>query len=344
MINNKEYNKSTYFDCEQSPKFKFSKRLSSDADKEKFKAKAGLNSISNKLRQIEKNKFRNIPKNEGLMDCSSIHRNDTNHNRRSNKDKTCYKSFLSGICQNELDTKNLTNIKKKLNDSNMKVSSLIPISKKKRSKQSKMKTIKEKENTIINILNKKIIKCRRKYSCGDDKVSKNSKNNKKKETKYNSSNSLVKLKAHKRLYNNRYTDLNVIRHILKEEEKTKIVPKKESNKKISDKKNNNKDQFSTYICNNNNIRDSKLSKLSKISGNRSNKNSTKKVNFYLNDDKNEKKHYHVNKEENKVEINHAKTKNECDIINISNKAKKKKCRGFPFCCLTVKDGDSSEEN
>ena len=149
MNNNKEYNKSTYFDCQQSPKFKFSKRLSSDADKEKFKAKAGINSISNKLGQIDKNKFRNIPKNEGLMDGSSIHRNDTNHNRRSNKDKTYYKSLLSGIYQNELDTKNLTNIKKKINDSNMKVSSLIPTAKKKRSKQSRMKIIKEKENHIL---------------------------------------------------------------------------------------------------------------------------------------------------------------------------------------------------
>ena len=345
MNNNKEYNKSTYFDCQQSPKFKFSKRLSSDADKEKFKAKAGINSISNKLRQIDKNKFRNIPKNEGLMDGSSIQRNETNHNRRSNKDKTYYKSLLSGIYQNELESKNLTNIKKKLNDSNLKVSSLIPIAKKKRSKQSRMKTIKEKENQILNILNKNIRKTRRKYSCGDEKVSKNSKNHKKNEARYNSTNSLVKIKPHKKLYNNRYTDLNVIRHILREEEKTKIMPKKESNKNISDKKNKNKDQFSTFIYNNNhNIRDSKLSKLSKISGNRSNKNSTKKVNFYVDDDKNEKKHHHVNKEENQIDINHAKTKNECDIINISNKAKKKKYRGFPFCCLTVKDGDSSEEN
>ena len=326
MTNNKEYNKSTYFDYHIPPKLNFIKRLSSDADKEIIEQQGGINSIIHKLRQIEKNKFKNIPKNERLMDFAG-HNNDKFIFRRSDKDKTYHKKILNNIDQNEFEVRNLTNIKKH-NDSSLKVSSLIPISKKKRNTQSRMKTIKEKDNLIINILKRTAKKKRRKYSCNDDKISKNSKVSKKKplRQKYNSSHSLIKMKTHKKLSNNKLTDLNHFTVFLKKEEKTKKHPKKESNKNLSDKKKNNNDHVSINVYSN--VRESK------ISGNKTNKNSNKKVNFDLSEHNTEKK--------KQVDVNATETKNECDLININNKNKKKKHRGFPFCCLTVKDSDSFE--
>ena len=82
-----------------------------------------------------------------------------------------------------------------------------------------------------------------------------------------------------------------------------------------------------------NVRESKSSK---ISGNKNNKNSTKKVNFDLREHKTEKK--------KQLDVNTTETKSECALININNKNKKKKHRGFPFCCLTVKDSDSFEDD
>ena len=45
-----------------------------------------------------------------------------------------------------------------------------------------------------------------------------------------------------------------------------------------------------------------------------------------------------------VEINNVKTKNEYEIVKYSDKEKKKKYKGFPFCCLTIKDDNSSDND
>jgi len=374
MLNIKDYNKSIFFDLHNSPNLKFQKKLSVEINKEKNEDGIGINSFKNKLKKIDKNKFKNIPKNEKLMNFSTI-LNNNEHNirqfRRTNKEYTHYANLLNSVYQNEFHFENSTNIKKKLNDSNLKVSSLIPISKK-RFNKSKMKTIKEKDNLVSNILRKNGKKNnRRKGSYNEDKNSKNSKLSRKRLLmKCYSSHSLLKMKSVKRISNNKL-EIDNIKNFLKEEEKVKKIPKKE----LNDKNNNNDEEDKKHINknenNNNHIRDSKLSEkinnINKLENNKNeghnNKNETH-INKNENHNKNEKEHINnkieknennnkkfekknscninnSNKGENQVDINNAKTRNENEIVNYTNKVKKKKHKGFPFCCLTIKGDNSS---
>ena len=50
----------------------------------------------------------------------------------------------------------------------------------------------------------------------------------------------------------------------------------------------------------------------------------------------------INKDNEIIDLNNA-TKNENEIEKNIKKTKKKKYKGFPFCCLTINDDNSSDD-
>ena len=283
-------------------------------NKNKSKLKTDSNSIKNKLRQIDKNKFKNIPKNESLMNFSTILFNNKNNdeNRNSYKDKNDCPKMVSSIFINN----NRFNLKRKTKDNNnLKISSLIPISKK-RTNKSKHKTIKEKEGVILNILKKdkkKVSKRKHSYNANDSKLSKNSKHTKitkKNREKYNSSHALIKVR---KISNNNLVD--ILRNGIKE--KKRKDKDKEKNSDNDDNNKNNDIKKNVENKNENNVSEKK-------------KNNQKKEN--------------TNKESPIIDINNAKTKNETEILKYTQKEKKKKYKKFPLCCLSINDDNSSDND
>ncbi len=325
MIKNKKYNKSVYFDNNNSPNL-YKKRLSTDFNKEKIEEENGLNSFKYSLKKIDKNKFKNIPKNEKLMNYSTILLNNNTNLNNPHKRKSFYENVLN---RNRVSFENSTNIKKKNDDTNIRVSSLIPISKK-RFNKSKMKTIKEKENLVYNILKKNYKrsgKLNGSYGCFTDDIYSKISSKKKNENFYNSSHALLKIKK-------RTKKLTGITGI----ESAKIIPKV---KKLS------KRQLIVLNDNNdiekNNIKDKKINKTkNNIKKNNNKRNENSKNGSIDNNKFGNNKNYNNNEERNVVNIDNVKTKNEYEIENCTTKEKKRKSLGFPFCCLTSKDDNSSE--
>ena len=309
-----KFNKSNYIDVQPSLIRKIDRRHSFDMNKNKNKLKTDSNSIKNKLRQIDKNKFKNIPKNESLMNFSTILFNNKNNdeNRNSYKDKNDCPKMVSSIFINN----NRFNLKRKTKDNNnLKISSLIPISKK-RTNKSKHKTIKEKEGVILNILKKdkkKVSKRKHSYNANDSKLSKNSKHTKitkKNREKYNSSHALIKVR---KISNNNLVD--ILRNGIKE--KKRKDKDKEKNSDNDDNNENNDIKKNVENKNENNVSEKK-------------KNNQKKEN--------------TNKESPIIDINNAKTKNETEILKYTQKEKKKKYKKFPLCCLSINDDNSSDND
>ena len=309
-----KFNKSNYIDVQPSLIRKIDRRHSFDMNKNKNKLKTDSNSIKNKLRQIDKNKFKNIPKNESLMNFSTILFNNKNNdeNRNSYKDKNDCPKMVSSIFINN----NRFNLKRKTKDNNnLKISSLIPISKK-RTNKSKHKTIKEKEGVILNILKKdkkKVSKRKHSYNANDSKLSKNSKHTKitkKNREKYNSSHALIKVR---KISNNNLVD--ILRNGIKE--KKRKDKDKEKNSDNDDNNKNNDIKKNVENKNENNVSEKK-------------KNNQKKEN--------------TNKESPIIDINNAKTKNETEILKYTQKEKKKKYKKFPLCCLSINDDNSSDND
>ena len=309
-----KFNKSNYIDVQPSLIRKIDRRHSFDMNKNKNKLKTDSNSIKNKLRQIDKNKFKNIPKNESLMNFSTILFNNKNNdeNRNSYKDKNDCPKMVSSIFINN----NRFDLKRKTKDNNnLKISSLIPISKK-RINKSKHKTIKEKEGVILNILKKdkkKVSKRKHSYNANDSKLSKNSKHTKitkKNREKYNSSHALIKVR---KISNNNLVD--ILRNGIKE--KKRKDKDKEKNSDNDDNNKNNDIKKNVENKNENNVSEKK-------------KNNQKKEN--------------TNKESPIIDINNAKTKNETEILKYTQKDKKKKYKKFPLCCLSINDDNSSDND
>ena len=309
-----KFNKSNYIDVQPSLIRKIDRRHSFDMNKNKNKLKTDSNSIKNKLRQIDKNKFKNIPKNESLMNFSTILFNNKNNdeNRNSYKDKNDCPKMVSSIFINN----NRFNLKRKTKDNNnLKISSLIPISKK-RTNKSKHKKIKEKEGVILNILKKdkkKVSKRKHSYNANDSKLSKNSKHTKitkKNREKYNSSHALIKVR---KISNNNLVD--ILRNGIKE--KKRKDKDEEKNSGNDDNNENNDIKKNVENKNENNVSEKK-------------KNNQKKEN--------------TNKESPIIDINNAKTKNETEIVKYTQKEKKKKYKKFPLCCLSINDDNSSDND
>ena len=309
-----KFNKSNYIDVQPSLIRKIDRRHSFDMNKNKNKLKTDSNSIKNKLRQIDKNKFKNIPKNESLMNFSTILFNNKNNdeNRNSYKDKNDCPKMVSSIFINN----NRFDLKRKTKDNNnLKISSLIPISKK-RINKSKHKTIKEKEGVILNILKKdkkKVSKRKHSYNANDSKLSKNSKHTKitkKNREKYNSSHALIKVR---KISNNNLVD--ILRNGIKE--KKRKDKDEEKNSGNDDNNENNDIKKNVENKNENNVSEKK-------------KNNQKKEN--------------TNKESPIIDINNAKTKNETEILKYTQKDKKKKYKKFPLCCLSINDDNSSDND
>ena len=329
------YKKSICVDLEHLPNRKMTRRYSYEIKKNKNKIteESDHSNLKNKFKKIDKNKFKNIPKNEKLMNLSTIVHNNKDNEEISKDKKYCY-NILNNIILNDSRFANATNIKKRSKENNLKISSLIPISKK-RFHKSKQKTINEKENIAFNILKKDIKKeikkhSKRRVSLNDkksvgSKISKHSKHSKhsksskkNQEKKFNSSHQILKVKTKKRPSSHNlgeFNEMENIKHILKDEVKSKKIPQKEENKK--DEENNN---------------------INKKEERKENEEKENKIN-----EKNNKKE-NINKEKTMVDINNVKTKNEYEIIKYSNKETKKKYKGFPFCCLTIKDDNSSDND
>ena len=307
----KDYNKSIYVDSQHIRNNKLTRRHSYDLKKSKI-IEEDSNISHNKFKKLAKNKFRNIPKNQKLMNFSTILNNNENKNNNLNIPNINYLSIINDIYKNDSHLEHATNIKKKTNESN-KASSLIPISKKRFSK-SKQRTTNENNNLIINILKKEVKRnshSKKNLIIYDDKCSKNtkiskhtknSKNSKKKRKKrFNSSQQLIQIKN---------------------------------------------DEGSNISKQMENIRNNKVKNKKK---NRNGENKKKEIDIEKIEDENkdeiiEKKNKKGDKEKQIICINNAKTKNENEVEKSLNKEKKKKYRRFPFCCLTMKDENSSDDN
>ena len=159
MKNVEDYKKSVKLDSQKNSKKNIIRKYSCELLKYKQKEDNGNNSFKNKLKKVDKNKFKNIPRNNNL-DISSLF-----YNNRSNNNNYRRTKFLSLNVLNNLQFKddhfyNKTNIKpEKYSDNNLKISSLIPISKK--NNKSKLRIIKDKEmymSTIIKEAKKKFKK------------------------------------------------------------------------------------------------------------------------------------------------------------------------------------------
>ena len=304
----KENQKSRDVDLYHNKKKKLNRRHSYDLKKRGI-IEENSNISYSKFKKLTKNKFKNIPKNEQLMNFSTILHNNENKNNNMNNNNCL--SIINDIFKIDHHLEHTTNIKKKLNENNLKISSLIPISKK-RFNKSKQRTANENDNLIINILKKELKKTsKRRKSFLEDKCSKNSKiskhtknsrsSKKKKPKRYNSSHELITINKDKENNIDKHID-NII-SILKKDAKTRKLSKNEEGKNEE-----------------NNI--------------------GKKEKDYKINEKNE----NLNEEKKIIFINNIKTKNEYEIDKSSNKEKRKKHKPFPFCCFTVKDGNSSDDN
>ena len=359
MIANK-YNQSIIFDANNSPNL-FKTRLSSDINKSKTGKGKNVSSFKCGLKKIEKNKFKNIPKNENLMNFSTILDNNDNNKvvRKASQRKTCYMNFLS----NKIIFTDALNIKKKLNDNKQRVSSLIPISKN-RNRISKMKTIKEKDNLICNIFKKHgNLKKNNKLNVSFNEDV-NNKNHKNRKISF-SSNALIKMKKKKSHYSNKLTDIK--NNIRKISSKIKISPNKEvkatydSNKENNHIKSKKSHKIKEYYIRDSktsenkrdkssSMKERKFSEIKKDSGSKNDKFftvkeskiSNKKIKN-INDNKNEKKNEDKNAIKNAIDINNVKTKTD-EQINCAVKEKKKKYLGFPFCCCLTSNNDNSSDN
>ena len=298
----KEYNKCNDDDIKHNSRRNM-RRYSYEIKKGKLKV--DTISVKNKFKKIDKNKFKNIPKNDKLMNFSTILHNDKNNEdiRTGIKEKNYCENLVRSIYLNN-NRFEITNINKKGKESNLKISSLIPISKKRKNK-SKNKTIKEKENLINIILKKekkKASKRKRSVNNNDDsrcskcsKHSKYSKASKKDAKKYNSSQAILKVKK------------NCTRNF---EDFAKKETKEKKNKEEKIK---------------NNIKNLEIKK------------EINEINVDINHNNKS-----IRKEKGIIDINNVKTKNDCSIIKIRNKENRKKHKGFPLCCLTINENNSSD--
>ena len=108
-MSNKDYNKSMIFNTQQSPIFNFNKKKLLDPSNSKIDEEASKNSFKSKLKKIDKEFFNSIPKNDKLMNNTTILHKKSNN---SNKNKQYYQNLLNEIYQNESHF-DCTNIKKK---------------------------------------------------------------------------------------------------------------------------------------------------------------------------------------------------------------------------------------
>ena len=231
MRNIKDYNKSLCFNFQQSPRFNNEKKKLFDPYSSKIDEGSSKHTFKNKLKQLEKDKFSNIPKNENLMNYSTILHKKSHEN---NKDQNYYINLLNNIYQQEQHLDN-TNIKKKLNE-NLKISSIIPVSRK-MVDQTKEK-IKEEKNKDDFLKKNNRKNSRRRTSFND--LTKFHRKNSKRLTK-NSFSSLNFLNAKKRNSQSlrRMSEIGKVLEYLKEEEKVKKY-KKEKEGNDNDNNNENK--------------------------------------------------------------------------------------------------------
>lgn len=344
MSNFKNYNKSMVFNFQESPRFNcdtIKSIKSSELNNSKINEENGKNTFKNKLftiNKIEKDKFNTATKNEALLGRPNLKHINTIH---PNRNKTYYMNILDSIYQNDshLDR---TNVKLKFNQNNMKNSSLIPFPK----KISKDKLIKE-EDIIKEDVKKNKKHSKRKRSDGDGNQF-DTTGIKKKSKKYNSTHLILKMKKKSTNSLKKYTEIDKVRDILKDEKITKI------SKKVKENEDKSKD---------NNIKDKEENKSEKknegiINGNyidQENKNINEKENKMNDNNSYGKKEIQIkknnyNNEHNKdkviVDINHVETKSKNEIVKFTNKEKekgKKKRKGFPFCCCLIKDDSSDNE-
>ena len=102
-------------------------------------------SIKTKLKNVEGNKFKNIPKNNKLTNHSFIQANKESN--PTNRDKNYYLNLINNTSKNETEIENAY-IMKKMEEMNKKNKI------EKRRERGKMKTIKERSE-IISVLKKK---------------------------------------------------------------------------------------------------------------------------------------------------------------------------------------------
>ena len=306
MNNLKNYNKSAFLDIPQFSKRNIVRRHSYNVAKDNLK---DVETFKNKLKKVDKDMFKNIPKNDNLDFSSIIHNdnNDNKNNQKNIKDNKHILNLLNNIYINDEHLDN-TNIKQRLND-NVRISSLIPISKKKRNSKSKQKTTEENNNLIFNILKKetkKHSKSKVNFICNEDKLSKNSKltKNSKNVRKFNSSMSLIKVSKFKNSNINKKNEIDSVKLILKDKIKPKKDPKKEEKK--NEEKPIEKRPSKNIISESNIIKES------------------------------------LDKEKGNININNVKTKNEYELLKSKKKEKEKKYKKFPLCCISIKDDDSSD--
>jgi hypothetical protein len=323
------------FNAQQSPIFNFNKNKLFDPSNSKIDEEASKNSFKSKLKKIDKELFNNIPKNDKLMNNTTILHKRSHH---SFKDKQYYQNLLDEIYQNESHFDG-TNIKKKINEGNIKISSLIPKSKKMINK-SKEKFLKEEENfkEKEDILKKNKKHSRRKGSFNaDNKLNVHRNMIKRKSKKYNSSHELIKVKKKRGSHNLRkLSEIGKIKDIIKEQQKIKkVIHKKDEDKDEEDKKedeNEDKNKNNKYKKKGEDLIKNKNGNLKEENNNEKNKFDTIDINN------------HNTKKDNEIKSTiNDKNNNKCNIIKFSkneNKNKKKR-KSFPFCCLTAL-GDASD--
>ena len=371
MMLNKKFNQSMLFYIKNSP-YAFKTKLSCEINKSKTGKGKNIVSFKSSLKKIEKDKFKNIPKNEKLMNFPVLDNNPNNNNnfifRKPSQRKTSFMNSLS----HKINFGDEGNIQKKVNENNHRVSSIIPVSRN-RNNCSKMKTIKENDDLVYDML-KKNGHCKKKstklnVTYFNDKFNKNSK--KHIDNGYYSSNTLIKMKKKKSLYSSKLTEIDNHNHTRNISSSMPKSPKKEireinhsnkeSNKNIKSKRSSKKKDYniresktSEHKKDKNNIKERKENEFKKDSNTKSDKcldiresKISNKKHKNINDNKNDKndkneKNEKNNELKNGIDINNVKTKTEYDIENCTIKEKKKKYYGFPFCCLTQNDDNSSD--
>ena len=234
-------------------------------------------SVKSKIKNVEGNKFKNIPKNKKLSNLTFVLLNKSLQSQNKNKDY--YLNLINKTDENQHKEMEKNIIRKKMNEMNeMDVKEKYDKNEKNEKNVKKRvkirgQTIKEK-NDIISVLKKTTkIKRKRKSSYNrDDKVSKSNGSKRKKRKQCSSSNSMINLKNNK----NKAKEMDNIRHIINAEEKVKKIyikkeenneneensnketnkeNEKENNKeienKIEDKKEDNKENIKENIGENN---------------------------------------------------------------------------------------------
>ena len=321
MKNIKDYNKSCCFNLQTCPTFNFNTVKKYDPYYNKIDEESNKNSFKSKLIQLDKEKFSNIPKNEKLMNNSTIlNKNNFNYN----KDKNYYTNLLNNIYQNESHFEH-TNVKKKLNDSNLRISSLIPISKK-MFNQSKGKIIKEEDIIKADDYKKKKRHSKRKGSFNEEEKLQISLR-KKKTLKFNSTHMLVKVKKKSCSNIRKFSGIDKARDILREEKKVKTIIKKVKNDKEEDEKNNNDNYHNVHDKNDNNKKENNKNNIDENDNNKNNIDDNDNISFEnKNEDKKDNnniennKIYGIKTEENnnKIILNNKKEENINEKINKNN--------------------------